>query len=207
MSVLLSILYIIRNKTVNNLDCISPFVYRLIILLTLQILFYIVIIKFCTILNQLFYASGNKYSDIFGFTDLNYLINWLSTSLRLISVILCSFFLCKKSERSLRALWDRRISKIGCFLRLSYQHAELVIEAHTRKPVTDYLQTHVGGVLVSQCRIKAIQEDTMLGLFNDNNSCILYFHQMALGHVLKGPLGMRHFQCFQFWKFNLYEAL
>ena len=26
-------------------------------------------------------------------------------------------------------------------------------------------------------------------------------------HILKGPLGMRHFQCCQFWKFNLNKAI
>ena len=26
-------------------------------------------------------------------------------------------------------------------------------------------------------------------------------------NYLKGPLGMRHFQCCQFWKFSLYEAI
>ena len=33
------------------------------------------------------------------------------------------------------------------------------------------------------------------------------FSPLNLGALLKGPLGMRHFQCCQFWKFNLYEAI
>ena len=51
--------------------------------------------------------------------------------------------------------------------------------------------------------------ESEVNVFTGHTECASIWQKkyLSIQKYLKGPLGMRQFQCCQFWKFNLYEAI